>query len=293
MATYVSAQSGTGFSGSATPVTGFTFTLPAAVSAGNSILVVAGAANPSNNVATLYAISDSGGTNTYTQFDTNNDETTAGYCSAGFYCLNSAGIGGGSPSISLTNASHTFTFPAIIVDVFNINTPVFDAENSDFYDAPNPGTGANAIATLAFSPTHSGDLIWGAVIDEGSFGTMAHGTGFTLGQNNAGSSFTTEYKLSGASGSQKVTFTDSTHGASSFFQVFGLAIQQTAASTVWTPRRQRHILQPTSFFTRRTANVEHQLLSPAHRLITPAESRSLSWRDHQHKLIGRGLELHR
>lgn len=235
MATYVSAQSGTGAGGSST-VSSFTFTLPAAISAGNSILVMAGAAAPSNNEANLYAITDSGGTNTYTQFDTNNDPTTAGYCSAGFYCLNSAGVGSGG-TITLTNTGgNTFTFPSIIVDVFNIASPVFDAENSEFYDLPNPGTGTDAIASLAFSPTHSGDLIWGAVIDEGSFGTMTHGTGFTLGQNNSGGgSFTTEYKLSGVSGSQKTTFTNSTNGAGSYFQVFGLAISQAAPSTVWVP----------------------------------------------------------
>lgn len=248
MATYVSAQSASGLNGSSTLVSSYTFSLPQAISSGNSLFVAAAAFNCANNEADLFAISDSGGTNNYTQFDTNNDTANALY-SAGFYCFNSGGISGTTPTITLTNAGNTFNFAVIMIDVFTINIPVFDAENSDFYT--DPGTGTNAIATLAFSPANSGDLIWGACIDAGSNGTVTHGTGFTLGQNNVGGTCTTEYKLSGSSGSQKATFTDATHGANDIYQVFGIAVQQTISSVVWLPRPARTIYLPSYRIMRR------------------------------------------
>lgn len=204
------------------------------------MLIVAVGFNPSNATAASFTLSDSGGVNTYTRFDFDDDATSTMY-SAGFYCLNSAGIGGGSPSITLSNAGNTFNFPAITVDVFGINGPAFDAGNSASYDLPNPGTGTDALASGAFIPAHSGDLIWGYCIDGSSFGTVSHGTGFTLGQSGVNLSYWTEYKLAGVSGSQQATFTDGTNGAGSFYQVYGLAI---STRTLWMPRPARTIYVP-------------------------------------------------
>lgn len=247
MTSYLSAQSGTGFSSSSTQVSSFTYSLGAAISPGTSIIVIGTGFNNSNSTASGYTISDSGGVNTYSRFDFSDDTTGLSY-TAGFTCLNSAGIGGGSPSITLTNSTGTFNFPAITVDVFAINGPAFDASNSAFYDDPNPGTGTNALASGAFVPTHSGDLIWGWCVDEGSFGTVSHGTGFTLGQSGVNLSYWTEYKLSGVSGSQQATFTDGTNGGRSFYQVYGLAISTT---TLWQPRPVRTIYVPSYRIMRR------------------------------------------
>lgn len=232
---YVSAQGGLSSSGSS-GLTTFTLTLGAAVSAGSAICIGAAGA-PSSGTLTHWTVTDNASGNTYTRADDVLDP--AGLFEAAiFYGVN---IKGGPTTLILHATTGTFSFPALLADVFtgvSIVSPL-DGEQDQVQGPPGPGTGANAISSGNFSPATSGDLIWGYTANEGSTGGDAAGTGFTQGRTDS-ASYTSEYKLSGVTGSQAVTFTNSTHGgdAGNIWLTSGMALKAAVPTTLSPPQKQ-------------------------------------------------------
>lgn len=203
---YVPGQSGMTVPGGS-GLSSITLTLPAAVSAGSAICIGAAGA-PSSGTAVNWTVTDNA-SNTYTRVDTVIDPTGL-FEAAIFYGVN---IQGSPTQLTLHSVSGTFSFPALLADVFTgvATSSPLDGEQNNVQGPPGPGTGTNAITSGSFSPAILGDLIWGFTVDEASFGGDTVGTGFTLGQTD-GASYYSEYNLSGATGPQAVTFTNAAHG---------------------------------------------------------------------------------
>ena len=228
-ASYFPAQSGTGTNLTGSAVTTISVTLNP-ITPGQAVCIFCGGFG--NSAMPTMSVADNVTGNTYTFVDSAQDTTSSawGACNT-FYGLNINNF----PTFLTATFSYGLAYAWILVDVFNgiLTSGALDGFNTNFQTFPS--TGADAITSGTFSPAHAGDLIWGCTIDEISSGTDVHGTGFTEGQYTGSGSYYSEYKLSGASGSQAVTFTNSTNAGSGWFLTGGFALR--TAPFVYTPPR--------------------------------------------------------
>lgn len=222
---YVSGQSGLNTGGSGA-VSTFVITLPTAISPGNAICIFA-AGLPSAGAATAWTLTDNASGNTYNRAAYQWDAFTT-FETAAFYASNVQG----SPTRLTLHATtgNTFTYPALIADVFSgvLLTSPFDDSSQNIQNSP--GTATDAITSLVLNPSVSGDLLWGATVDVGSVGSISVGTGYTLAQTD-NSSYWSEYILSAPHANKAATFT-SPNGNTEPYLTMALALKASPVTIV-------------------------------------------------------------
>lgn len=173
-------------------------TLGAPVTPGNLVVVFVGYATAANDVT---SITDDKGNNYTLQDFIEAGANDYGWHSAWFTPANNGPI----TITSTSSAAHTFSsILAIEIAPPAGATATFDT--SAINTQLNPGAAADAVTSTA-KTTASADIIIGGSVSVGSVG-LATGTGFTTIQSNVGAnSFSTEYLIQGAPGSQAATFT--------------------------------------------------------------------------------------
>jgi hypothetical protein len=218
---YDSANSGAVSVGTITSGGTSTVTLPHAIPSGEAACIYIGSLGSS--LISGFSITDTPG-NTYTLTDSQYDSGAAPFGLTAFYVLNATG---NPTSVVLHNSTGTTqAFAYFIIDLFSgvATSAALDGHNGQVQN--NPGTGTDVISSGTFSPGTAGDLICGATVNTESQGTTVHGTGFTAGQSAVdGGTYWTEYKLSGVTGSQAVTFTDATNGTADAYVSMGMGLK--------------------------------------------------------------------
>jgi hypothetical protein len=206
MVAYVSGSSGS-VAGGSSGLSTLTLTLPAAVPVGNAVVAFF-YGNASGGASVVPTITDNGTGNTYHNTNYVFNTVAGGNWFAGwFYGLS---IQGSPTQIIWTRGagdSQTYSFTSLVADVFSGVATSAALDGNAGQQQNSTGSGSDAQSSGAFVPGTAGDLIWGAMVAI-TGGTLTHGTGFTQGQTTS-LTWITEYKLSGVSGSQTVTFTDS------------------------------------------------------------------------------------
>lgn len=213
MVAYVSAQSGNHQNGAASSTT-VAFTPASAISPGSAVCIAVGWAS---TVADTITVADNASGNTYTQ--TNILTGTQGdFRFALFEGLNIQN----SPTTITATINTARTFATILVDTFTGVKATAALDGNNINAQPNGTASTDHVTSGNFTPATAGDLIWGASVDVDGGGTIVQGTGFTSAQSIA-NAYRTEYKLSGVSGTQACTFTNS-NSALDRFVTGGLAL---------------------------------------------------------------------
>jgi len=144
--------------------------------------------------------SDSQG-NTYTvattQYDSTNKRSLA-IC----YSMN---IKGGADTVTAT-FSATASFRRLLIHEYRGIT-LTGATDVVAKNIANGATAANAITSTAATTTASGDLVFGAVMDDAGVNNITAGTGFTARQSVNNKDLFSEDLVRGTSGSVAATFT--------------------------------------------------------------------------------------
>lgn len=182
----------------ATSSTTVAVTLAAPVTSGNLVVVFGGVANAVNN---LISITDDKGNNYTLQDFQESTDNSYGWHSAWF-----TPVTNGPTTITYLGSSAQPFRSLLVIEVAPPAGTVAAFDVSIINAQATPTTAADGVTSTS-KATNAADIVIGGAVSTVS-ATLAVGTGFTAIQTNAGSnSFTTEYLVQSAAGSQACTWT--------------------------------------------------------------------------------------